>query len=392
MSSFSFLVPCFGLCTAASWQPLGTVLHPPNSSDLEILKSLSSRSARCTDKQAESVSLSLQAPILVRKRAKPGCAPSVISYFSGELGKPTTLRGTLRQEALRLREEEEEEESNVVKKWESKFTGPILGPLVDKDGREIGTKEGDKSEKHDHELGGRMRERQHTEAEYEAERGAADIKDDIPVVEKKEDLRILVIGDRMMTDTLLANRLANYLSSSTSSTSSISSSSSSSSPSSNTSALPSIAASASTIPLPSVLSIHTTLLLQPKDVRPLRYIEEKLTRGRVREDSTDWGRYTKYQPPPPAPIVLSWKERINPLRDTPAPTWNPKTWKPASLVVALGLGIKTLGRGLYWVGGRVWEGEVEVAKVMAERAELAKQEAERKEAVAVVVEEVTPKK
>jgi len=274
----------------------------------------------------------------------------------------------------------------VVKKWEGKFTGPILGPLIDKDGREIGAKEGDKNEKHDHELGGRMRERQHTEAEYDAERGAAEPKNDMSVLEKKEDLRILVIGDRMMTDTLLANRLATHLSSPTFSTSS-----SLSSPSPDTSALPSIAASASTTPLPSVLSIHTTLLLQPKDVRPLRYIEEKLTRGRVREDTTDWGRYTKYQPPPPAPIVLSWKERINPLRDTPVPTWNPKTWKPASLVVALGLGMKTLGRGLYWVGGRVWEGEVEVAKIMAERAELAKKEAERKEAVALIVEEVTPK-
>jgi phosphatidylglycerophosphatase GEP4 len=291
-----------------------------------------------------------------------------------------------------LKEQEEEEESNVVRKWEDKFSGPILGPLIDSQGREIGEREEKKSEKHDHELGGRMRERQYDTGptgKTDAEMGTSTSvrEENTVMMEKKEDLRILVIGDRMMTDTLLANRLAKHLPPSAPASAPISNLSTSASAA--TSPSPSLVST--TTPLPSVLSIHTTLLHQPKDVRPLRWIEEKLSRGRVREDTTDWARYTTYQPPPPLPVMISWKERINPLRDTPAPTWHPSTWKPASLLVALGLGLRSLGRGIYWVGGRVWEGEVEVAKVMAERAESAKKEAERKEAVAVVVEEVTPK-
>lgn len=120
-----------------------------------------------------------------------------------------------------------------------------------------------------------------------------------------------------------------------------------------------------------------------------------MTRGRVREGPTDWARYTITIAPPVLPVSLGWKERINPLRDTPLPTWNPKTWRPKSLIAGAGAGLVVLGRGLWrgiqYVGGRVLEGEVEVAKAMAAQAEAAtaeKKDMEVKEGVATAVQEV----
>lgn len=67
-------------------------------------------------------------------------------------------------------------------------------------------------------------------------------------------LRIIVIGDRLFTDTLLAHRLRLTLGPS------------------------------------NVISIHTTTLPQP-DVRLLRWVESKLSRNKLREGKEDWGRH-----------------------------------------------------------------------------------------------------
>jgi hypothetical protein len=123
-----------------------------------------------------------------------------------------------------------------------------------------------------------------------------------------------------------------------------------------------------------------------------------LTRGRVREGPTDWARYTRTIAAPALPVTLSWKDRINPFRDTPPLTWSPKTWRPKPLLAGAGLGLvylsKGLWRGIQYVGGRVWEGEVEVAKAMAAQAEAAKAEKkvmEVKEGVASAVHDVGTK-
>jgi phosphatidylglycerophosphatase GEP4 len=342
--------------------------------------------------QAEAVSLSLSAPILIHPRPKPGCSKTVLSYFQGELGKPTTLRGQLRSRAEKLREEEEGDEDIVVGKWKDEINGPILGPLVGKDGKPVHQDDREKrdlSGNKDEELGGRMRERQHDTTTPNPGTAtsvpAPEEAEPVSTMEamKKEDLRILVIGDRMFTDTLLANRLSKLLPNPSPPT-----------PSPSTSTSPSPATT-----LPSVLSIHTTLLLQPSDVRILRWIEELLTRGRVREGPIDWARYTRTIAAPALPVTLSWRERINPFRDTPPLTWSPKTWRPKPLLAGTGLGLVYLSKGLWmgvqYVGGRVWEGEVEVAKAMAAQAEAAKAEKkvmEVKEGVASAVHDVGTKK
>jgi len=339
--------------------------------------------------QAEAVSLSLSAPILIHPRPKPGCSKTVLSYFKGELGQPTTLRGQLRSRASKLKEEEEGDEDIVVGKWKDEINGPILGPLIGRDGTPIHQDDREKrdlSGDKDEELGGRMRERQHdTTTPNPGTATSVPTTEEVEPVStmgtiEKEDLRILVIGDRMFTDTLLANRLSKLLPTPSSPT-----------PSSPTSPSPATL-------LPSVLSIHTTLLLQPSDVRLLRWIEELLTRGRVREGPIDWARYTRTIAAPALPVALSWKERINPFRDTPPLTWSPKTWRPKPLLAGTGLGLvylsKGLWRGIQYVGGRVWEGEVEVAKAMAAQAEAAKAEKkvmEVKEGVASAVHDVGTK-
>ena len=351
--------------------------------------------------QAESVSLSLQAPILIHPRAKPGCSKTVLSYFNGTLGQPTTLRGQLRSQATKLREKEEGDEDIVVSKWKDEIQGPILGPLVDKDGKVIDQEErrmGSEEEGKDHELGGRMRERQisgesHSESSSSMTPTATSTSPVTTTTTPSDDTvspaistdtmgepKILVIGDRMFTDTLLANRLAKLLP-----TPRPSPTSAQSDPSPTT----------LITPTPSVLSIHTTLLLQPSDVRFLRWIEETLTRSRVREGPIDWARYTITIPTPILPPALSWKDKMNPFRDTPPLTWSPKTWRPKPLLAGTGAGLlflgRKLGQGLYYLGGRIWEGEVEVAKAMAARAEVA--QAERKvmqvkEGVATAVHDV----
>lgn len=263
----------------------------------------------------------------------------------------------------------------IIRKWEKTITGPLLGPLVDRDGNEVvWNREGEKGnedEGKDHSLGSKMRDRQYDTDEGSRPEEVRHKKEHIPgtassmsTTDKKavtEDLRILVIGDRLFTDTLLANRLARILPRPTTETNN------------NDAAI----TPASTTPVPSVISIHTTSLPQPKDVRLLRWVEDKLTKSRVREGPIDYGRYII---PDPSQVTsaaaltapLTWRERINPFRDTPPLTWHPRSWRPAPLLVGLGSGLwiisRYTGRGLYTFLGRAWQGEVDVAKALAERA------------------------
>lgn len=288
--------------------------------------------------------------------------------------------------------------------------GPLLGPLVDKDGNEIKHEDGGKvidsdtdegagaagagvDPKKDQTLGSRMRESQYEtnstptpEQSQKAEK--AEIKSTQKQAKREEEtLRILVIGDRLFTDTLLANRLAKLL------------------PAPRTSQLTESDPTNTTTPapnamqMPTVISIHTTRLPQPKDVRFLRWIEDKLTKGRIREGPIDYGRFILRDPSTDptaasasALIPLSWQERLrnrmNPFKDTPPLTWHPRSWKPAPLAVGLGSGVwyvsQMTGRGLWKLLSKAWEGEVEVAKYLAGRAEQAGKAEPVKEAEGVV--------
>lgn len=323
--------------------------------------------------------------MLVRKRAKPGCAASILSYFRGELGEPTTLRGRIDAEAEHLERTETEEEMEIVRKWEKRMDGPLLGPLVDVDGNEVHVNREPESKvedsrrsanldsNRDHALGSKMRDRQYDTNDSHREDEAKEDGAKPGVYQSgaspykggkagQDDLRILVIGDRLFTDTLLANRLARLLPRPR--------------PSDDTSSPASTSTST-----PSVISIHTTTLPQPNDVRFLRWVEEKLTKGRIREGPIDWGRYvirdTSDASVAALAAPLSWRERLNPFRDTPALTWHPRSWRPAPLLVGLGSGLwfvsRHTGRGLYRLLSRAWEGEVEVARALADRAKPVKE-------------------
>lgn len=268
----------------------------------------------------------------------------------------------------------------MIEHLEALVSGPLLGPLVDENGKEVdvdsqkaGRKRRDESDGHhlEHRMSTRQREASAKKVqEKEAEKAAVNAGDGPKAKEErtKESLRILVIGDRLFTDTLLANRLAKLLASPTISKSKKGESSPPSPP------IPSPSSSqSSSSAVPSVISIHTTLLPQPKDVRLLRWLEHRLSKGRIRTGTTDWGRYI-LDPTPlaPVPAPLTWQERLNPFRNTPPLTFHPRSWRPAPLAVGLGRGLywvsSRLGRGLIVVLQRAWAGEVEVAKVLAAKA------------------------
>lgn len=302
------------------------------------------------------------------------------------MGAPTTLRSELAKKAEALRQQEEEDEKYMIGHLEALVEGPLLGPLVDSNGNKVkvaprstaaAPKMGREAEEDGRPLEERMSARQREASakkaqEKTAEKSKAEATPARLEKERKKDaLRILVIGDRLFTDTLLANRLALHLKRQvkTQNTTSVVVPNDPSSPSS---ANPPISA-IETPRIPSVISIHTTLLPQPKDVRVLRWIEDKLTRGRLRPGMIDWGRYIIDTQGPRAtpPTRLTWRERINPFRDTPPLTIHPRSWRPAPLAVGLGHGVywiaSRLGRGIVILVQRAWAGEVEVAKVLASK-------------------------
>lgn len=150
--------------------------------------------------------------------------------------------------------------------------------------------------------------------------------------------RIAVVGDRLFTDTLLANRLRLLL--------------------------PSRAGTES------VISIQTTSLPDPKDVRLFRRLESFLTRDRLRSGSTDWGRFAISDKPAEGDRVEDtegWKRYI-PLRKgylaAPELRWDPRSWRPVTMIVATAKGVAIVGKfGMVqirragrwaWEKGKVW--------------------------------------
>jgi len=267
---------------------------------------------------AESLSMSLRAPVLAHKHAKPACAKDIIDFFAGRTA-PHTLRSKVvaRLEAAEATEESAEED--LLRTWRGAVNGPLCGPLRDK------------------------------EPTLEAKMVAAQMKrpgtggvttpvpppprapestpapaaEPAPTATEPEPLRILVVGDRLFTDTLQARELDKYL---------------------------------ATSPFPATLSIQNTDIPQPHDVRLLRALENWLSGNKLAHDGkaggVDWTRYAIVPPPPePEPRWIDVQlDRINPVKRLddggPPITWDPRSWRPRPVAAAI---LSAAGRATAYV-------------------------------------------
>ena len=114
-----------------------------------------------------------------------------------------------------------------------------------------------------------------------------------------EEPRIVVIGDRLFTDTLLAHRLSLHLRASDDA--------------------------------PRVLSILTTRLPEPRDQRLLRWLEERLSGGQVIQGKVDWRTCTRH----PIESELAVDENLETARGwiRTRRTSDATSWRLLSLVV-----------------------------------------------------------
>lgn len=175
-------------------------------------------------------------PVLLHSRKKPGCAVQIVDYLEGRLA----VSGPARVEAASA-------DLSELSAAPSDMQTPLLG------GHAVPRLQDE--EVHPGPLADRQLERPNADA--------------VPPRLEREPLRILVVGDRLATDVLLARRLAR--------------------------SLPVPPKSA----IPAVLSVVTTTLFEARDVRPLRWLESRwlrLARQRpgslARDDHReDWGRY-----------------------------------------------------------------------------------------------------
>ncbi|WVQ97360.1 hypothetical protein IAU59_004472 [Kwoniella sp. CBS 9459] len=320
---------------------------------------------------AESVSLSLRAPVLLHNQPKPGCSRSIVQYFTGQLGEPMTRRKEIRESAKQVWREEKEDEQALWARWEGEVDGPLLGHLgANHHLSRTKGREGDKAAT----LEKRVLRGAAAEIDATAGPGAISKSKSEPKTLRsghgnEDDLRILVIGDRLFTDALLAHRLSLYLPKPKPKLA----------PTSNSAV--SSEAVGSPLPatlLPSVLSVHTTALPQPKDVRLLRWLEERLTRGQLRvrpnldletgskiEGRLDLSRFVLPDPETTELAAssshgqqskkkklllsgrLAWARWLTPARwreldsATPPLTYHPRSWRPLPITIGLA---KTLSR------------------------------------------------
>lgn len=338
--------------------------------------------------QAESVSYHLRTPVLLHSHPKPACALPILHYFQNKLPGPTTLAAQIRDRNLAGSREVREDAEEFVRRFSGVAEGPILGPAEVEQGdggeggiagRGVGGRDlidpftpFDESSVHTHrdqtlaagapvEIASTSkipskplapsaspsdpdlaRASQPVQPVSATEPGSAKVEGGTKAPAPLPDpIRILVIGDRLFTDTLLAHRLRLLIAAF---------------PAPRTT-LPDDGRGIST---ERVISIQTTALHEPKDVRVLRWIEAKLSGGRLREGQSDWGRYVlrpdsdEAQPEGIAGGIrengrAGWK-RIIPFRNrwlsAPELGWKPATWSFWGMV-------RGGSRGLKWTGTRV---------------------------------------
>jgi phosphatidylglycerophosphatase GEP4 len=253
---------------------------------------------------AESLSFSLRAPVLAHRQPKPACSTDILAFFEG-LTVPHTKRDKILERFEKVEEVGDAAEKEMVAKWRDEVVdGPLCGPLQQTH------KSGD----------GGVESRMAAAADAAAlaptpestTSPAESTPAPAPAAASSDALRILVVGDRLFTDTLLARRLDMYLGSS---------------------------------PSPPTLSIQTTDLPQPNDVRALRRLENWLSGHKLAHDGHTagiaWSQFVL--PTEPAPPVPTWMEkqltRLDPIKALddggPPITWDPRSWRPKPVAAAV---------------------------------------------------------
>ncbi|ORX34302.1 mitochondrial PGP phosphatase-domain-containing protein [Kockovaella imperatae] len=301
---------------------------------------------------ARSVSHHLQTPVLIHAQPKPGCADEILKYFRGELGAPVSI---IRQKLALIQADQDafQAECEAIlkrgeKEWMSKEIARIRSTTSDTPTAPSSTLRTAIT------LPESLEKRT---SNPDANLGSQTLIRAQPT--SLEEARILVIGDRQFTDTLLAHRLRLLLPNTSSD-------------------------------FPSVISIHTTLLPQPRDVPVLRWLEEKLSRGQLRDPSNPWKRYTRRLGdeeahenaievgPKMGYLASRWSNVKQTVKDSRM-GWDPRQWTVKSVIIGIGKGIFWTGRGLgvgmsrtgryVWVNGRQWQAR------RRERLRLAKEKA-----------------
>ena len=177
--------------------------------------------------QAESVSRKLGVPVLIHPQPKPGCAKDIISYFAGE----SPLHSLTDRKSIPLLDFEVEQEVRQAVREDLRTKSASGETLLGRRATVVKARD----------VKGKGKAR-----EVDPELHPEDIAPNQP-------LRILVVGDRLATDVLLARRLSKHLAST-----------------SNFPGLPE--------DLPPTISIITTELFKRRDVRILRWLEASWAR------------------------------------------------------------------------------------------------------------------
>lgn len=297
---------------------------------------------------AEALSTSLGVPVLAHALPKPACGPEIVDYFTGRLGAPTTKRAAVQSRLDRAERQEDEAESDLLSKWEKDVEGPLCGPLIrgargDLEQRMAAANKGGPAATTSPIPPPESKDTAEARADASLAAGAApDAPSTPPPAAPASPLRILVVGDRLFTDVLLARRLDTLL--------------------------PPTAA-----PLPPALSVVTTALPQPRDLRLVRRIESWLSGYQLADPANPWAAYVRVDPPPPPSLTLRQRisrnlharwDRIatalNPVtylhEDGPPLTWHPRTWRwrpiLAATLTAAGRGIAAVSRALLILSAR----------------------------------------
>lgn len=284
---------------------------------------------------AESLSMQLQAPVLAHRRPKPACASDIIDFFKGRL--PVHTGREISPAVQAAAKEEDAAERFLLDRWRGDVQhGPLCGELQ-RPVKDVGddleakmvaaqhagsgryNKEPEQPEKAEDEAAHKSekdakRSAHDNEVDKSAQREQHEKPHKFPATAEgeAEPLRVLVVGDRKFTDVLLARRLALY---------------------------PDVVA----------LSIQTTDLPQPKDVKLLRKLEDRLAGPKEDPAGAPWEAYVRVDPPPPPPPTL--KERLSPsyILAEPGPPviwYDPRTWRWRPILAAT---LNGLGRGISWL-------------------------------------------
>ncbi|KAL7423825.1 hypothetical protein Q5752_001409 [Cryptotrichosporon argae] len=213
---------------------------------------------------AEVLSRSLRAPVLIHASPKPACASLVVSYFRARLPAPRTLPAPP-PELGRAVSDEADDEAALVARWRADIDGPLCGPRVGRGWNQYRPQHGGQTDGRDVEekmvdaenaAAARAKEARERKRDDDSEPERAPADDEAGA----DPLRIVVIGDRLFTDTLLAQQLRRLVDS------------------------PGPAR-------PAVLAVHTTEL-PVRDVGVLRWLETTLSRGRLaRANGVDWAAF-----------------------------------------------------------------------------------------------------